>query len=364
MTLEVPAATPTRMSSEERRAVDDAVHRVIADGPWIGGPEVAAFELEFGEHVESRAVVGCASGTDALVLALTGLGIAPGAAVLVPGHDGGYAATAARLAGLVPVAVDVDAATAAPSVATLDAALATASGARALIVTHLHGDPVDLPPIDGWRRAHGLLLVEDCAQAHGARSAGRPVGAVGDAGAFSFYPTKNLGAMGDAGAAVFADPADADRARSLAQYGWAERYRVVLPRGRNSRLDPLQAAVLRARLPYLAARNARRTAVRERYRAAAPELAFLGGDDSVAHHAVVRSADRSGLAAHLTARGIATAIHYPTAVADMPGLDLAGSTTPESRLLCEQVLSLPCTPELRDDEIDAVCAALGDWTGR
>ena len=364
MSSAVPAATPTRMSDAERRAVDDAVRRVTTDGPWIGGPEVAGFEQEFGEHLGSPAVVGCANGTDALVLAMTALGIPAGAEVLVPAHDGGYAATAARLAGLVPVTVDVEVATGAPTVATLDAALATASRSRALIVTHLHGDPVDLVPIDAWRRDHGLLLIEDCAQAHGARSAGRAVGTVGDAGAYSFYPTKNLGAMGDAGAVVFADEAAAARARSLAQYGWGDRYDVRLPRGRNSRLDPLQAAVLRARLPFLERRNARRSVVRERYRAAAPQLAMLGGGDSVAHHAVVRSGDRAGLAAHLAARGVATAIHYPVAVGDMPGLEVSGAPTPGARQLCDQVISLPCTPELRDDEVDAVCAALTEWTER
>lgn len=364
MSSGVPAATPTRMSAAERRAVDEAVRRVSGEGPWIGGPEVAGFEQEFGEYLGSPAVVGCANGTDALVLALTSLDVETGAEVLVPGHDGGYAATAARLAGLVPVTVDVDAATAAPTVATLDAALAIASGARALIITHLHGDPVDLAPIDAWRRGRGLLLIEDCAQAHGARSAGRAVGTIGDAGAYSFYPTKNLGAMGDAGAVVFADQAAASRARSLAHYGWGERYDVQVPRGRNSRLDPLQAAVLRARLPFLDGRNSRRIEVRDRYRAAAPQLGFVGGDASVAHHAVVRSEHRAGLAAHLDARGIATAIHYPVAVRDMPGLDLRGPATPASRVLSEQVISLPCTPELRDDEVDTVCDALSSWTDR
>jgi dTDP-4-amino-4,6-dideoxygalactose transaminase len=297
------------------------------------------------------------------VLALTGLDVPAGAEVLVPGHDGGYAATAVRLAGLVPVVADVDAATAAPDVATLDSAASRAPDACAVIVTHLHGDPADLTSIDPWRRQRGLLLIEDCAQAHGAEHGGRKVGTIGDAGAFSFYPTKNLGAIGDAGAVVFRDPDAAARARSLAQYGWGERYRIERARGRNSRLDPLQAAVLRARLPFLDSRNSRRAEVLAGYIRAAPGLDFLGGT-GVAHHAVVRTDDRNRLAAHLTRAGIGHDIHYPFAVADMPGAGVTGGPTPEARRLAGQVLSLPCTPELRDDERDAVIGALTAWSPR
>jgi dTDP-4-amino-4,6-dideoxygalactose transaminase len=360
----VPAATPTRLLPEERAAVDAAVRRVTDSGPWIGGPEVEAFEAEFGERLGVRHVVGCANGTDALALALGGLDLAPGAAVLVPGHDGGYAATAARMAGFVPFTVDVEARTAGPTVATVDSAASAAADVLgdpvAIVVVHLHGDPVDpadLAAIDAWRRRRGMALIEDCAQAAGAPG----VAATGDAAAFSFYPTKNLGALGDAGAVGFADPAAADRARALAQYGWGERYRIDLPGGRNSRLDALQAAELRARLPFLDGRNARRRAVRARYAAAAPGLELLGTADGVAHHAVVRSDQRDRLITHLEDRGVSTAIHYPIAVADMPGAGITGAATPEARRLAASIVSVPCTPELTDDEVDAVCDALAEW---
>jgi dTDP-4-amino-4,6-dideoxygalactose transaminase len=360
----VPAATPTRLLPEERAAVDAALRRVTDSGPWIGGPEVEAFEAEFAGRLGLRHVVGCANGTDALALALGGLDLAPGAAVLVPGHDGGYAATAARMAGFVPFAVDVDAGSAGPTVVTVDAAASAAAaiGAEptAIVVTHLHGDPVDpsdFAEIDAWRRGRGMSLVEDCAQAAGAPG----VAATGDAAAFSFYPTKNLGALGDAGAVVFADPGAATRARSLAQYGWGERYRIELPGGRNSRLDALQAAVLRARLPFLETRNARRRAVRARYAAAAPVLEVLGTADGVAHHAVVRTERRDRLIAYLEERGVSSAIHYPVAVADMPGARIAGADTPEARRLASSIVSLPCTPELTDAEVDAVASALAEW---
>ncbi|CAN5526378.1 DegT/DnrJ/EryC1/StrS family aminotransferase [soil metagenome] len=363
MTSMVPAATPTRLSDAERAAIDAAIRRVTVDGPWIGGAEVDGFEAEFGSYVGATHVVGCASGTDAIVLALMGLNVPGGSEVLVPAHDGGYAATAARLAGLVPVPVDVDATRATPTVATLDAAAASTSP-RALIITHLHGDPVDLSEIDQWRRARGMLLIEDCAQAHGARAGGRPVGSAGDAAAYSFYPTKNLGAIGDAGAIVFAHAEAAARARSLAQYGWDEHRRIDLAGGRNSRLDSLQAAVLRARLPFLDARNARRVTIRARYVREVPRLNFLGDGTGVAHHAVVRSTQRDALLAHLSACGIAPAIHYAVSVGDMPGLAIDAASTPQARLLAGQIVSVPCTPELQDEEVDAVIAALSKWSGR
>ena len=362
MTIAVPAATPTRLGPEERDAVRAAVLRVTDDGPWSGGPQITAFEEAFSAYLGSGEVVGCANGTDAITLAFLGLDLPPGSAVLVPGHDGGYAATAARRADLEPVAVDVDPETGDPTVATLEAAAASVADPRAIVITHLHGDPVELRDIDAWRRRHRFALIEDGAQAHGARIDGRRVGSIGDAGAFSFYPTKNLGAVGDAGAVAFADPAAAARARALAQYGWGDRYRVMSPRGRNSRLDPVQAAVLLARLPHLDARNARRSAVRALYRAAAPGLRFLGGPGGVAHHAVVRTDDRAALIEHLTSRRIGVAIHYPFAVSGMPGLGVTRAPTPEAERLATQVLSVPCTPELHDDEVDAVSTALSEWT--
>lgn len=362
--IRVPAATPTRLHPEERAAVDAAMRRVTDRGPWIGGPDVEAFEAEFGERAGVPHLVGCANGTDALALALSGLDLAPGAAVLVPGHDGGYAATAARMAGFVPFTVDVDAGSAGPTTATAEAAASAAAGLHgepvAIIVAHLHGDPVDpsdLAGIDAWRRLRGMALIEDCAQAAGASG----VAVTGDASAFSFYPTKNLGALGDAGAVGFADAGAAARARALAQYGWGERYRIDLPSGRNSRLDSLQAAVLRARLPFLEGRNDRRRAVRARYAAAAPGLDLLGTAAGVAHHAVVRTDRRDDLIAHLEERGVTTAIHYPVAVADMPGAGIAGADTTDARRLAASILSLPCTPELTDDEVDAVAEAVAGW---
>jgi dTDP-4-amino-4,6-dideoxygalactose transaminase len=362
--VRIPSAAPTRLGDDEAAAVRAAVERVIADGPWILGPEVESFEADFAAYAGLPHAVGVGNGTDALAVAMSALGLAPGAGVLVAADEGGYAATAARLVGLVPVVMDV------ARSGVVDVATASAAhrpGVEAVVVTHLHGDAVPLAELDAWRRRHGLALVEDCAQAHGLRIDGRHVGTTGDAATFSFYPTKNLGAVGDAGLVGFSDTSVAERARALRQYGWTdERFRPDLPGGRNTRLDPLQAAVLSARLPHLDARNLRRRELARRWRDALAGSAVLWGDPetTVAHHAVVVTDDRDGLAAHLSARGIDTAVHYPHLVGEMPGLSADGAPTPVAASRARRILSVPCFPELTDDEADRVAAALQDWTPR
>jgi dTDP-4-amino-4,6-dideoxygalactose transaminase len=214
-------------------------------------------------------------------------------------------------------------------------------------------------------RRHDLVVIEDCAQAHGASLGGRSAGAFGAAAAFSFYPTKNLGAAGDAGAVVARDPAVAERARILAQYGWRPRPQIAVAGGRNSRLDPVQAAFLSARLPFLDAHNRRRREIAARYRRAAPALRFLGDPDlTVAHHAVVVTDHRSALQRHLNDNGISSAIHYPLVIGEMAGLRLAhdARTTPTAQRLASRVVSVPCAPELTDEEVDRVAHALAGWT--
>ena len=363
--MNVPAAAPTRLVPAESEAIREAVARVIHDGPWILGPEVTGFEEAWGQYADLRNAVGVGNGTDALAIAFTALGLSPGAGVLLAANEGGYAATAARLAGLEPVVMDVDARSMGPTVETARAA--HRPGIEAVVVTHLHGDAVDLTGLDAWRRAQGLALVEDCAQAHGLRVAGgEHVGARADAATYSFYPTKNLGAVGDGGLVGFTDEAVAARARSLRQYGWGTHFRAELPHGRNTRLDPLQAAVLTARLPFLDERNARRRAVAASYAATLDASGRLHGDrdSTVAHHAVVVTPQRDDLAAHLAAAGIDTAVHYPYLVDEMPGLAATGGTTRVAATLRGQILSLPCFPELTEEETTRVCEALSSWAVR
>ncbi|WP_205472902.1 DegT/DnrJ/EryC1/StrS aminotransferase family protein [Nocardioides sp. SYSU D00038] len=349
-------AAPSRLGAAEADAVRAAVARVVGSDTWVGGAEVAGFEAAFASYLGTdREVVGCGNGSDALALALGTLHLPAGAAVIVAPDDGGYAAGAARQLGLAVRVMDVDPDTGVPTAAT--AAAADAPDVAAVVVTHLHGDAVPLSGpggLDEWRRARGLALVEDCAQAHGLRVDGSHVGLVGDAATFSFYPTKNLGAVGDAGAVVLPGPS-AERARRLREHGWGERHRVVLPGGRNSRLDPVQAAVLTARLPFLDDANARRRAVSARYRA----VVGLHGDPAttVAHHAVALVDGRDRVATALAERGVATAMHYPWLVTEMPGLAATGSA-PAASGRRDRKLSLPCFPGITDAEVDAVVAAL------
>lgn len=352
--MSVPVAAPTRMAAEESEAVRRAVAGVLSGSTWILGEAVSRFEAEFAAYVGTgpELAVGVGSGTDALVVAMLALELPAGSGVLVAADEGGYAATAARLAGLEPVAMDSG--PAGPEARM--AAAAMVEGVSALVVTHLHGDAVPLDALDRWRREQGLVLIEDCAQAHGLRVDGRHVGGAGDAATYSFYPTKNLGAAGDAGLVVLAERAVADRARALRQYGWGERYRVEHAGGRNTRLDPLQAALLSARLPFLDDRNARRRDIAARY----AEIVSLHGDRSttVAHHAVALDDRRECLAADLAEHGVDTAVHYPWLVTEMPGLAMAPAATPEAAARRDRSLTLPCFPELSDAEVDQVCAAL------
>jgi dTDP-4-amino-4,6-dideoxygalactose transaminase len=346
------------MGDAEARAVRAAVGDVLASSSWILGAQVDGFEREWAAYVGAHEghVVGLASGTDALVVALSALRLPAGAEVLVPCDDGGFAAFATVQAGLVPRLMDTG--DAGPTVA--DAEAARTDRTVGLVVTHLHGNPVPLDELDEWRVRHGLVLVEDCAQAHGLRVDTVHVGLRGDAAAFSFYPTKNLGAPGDGGAAVFARAQDAERARSLRQYGWDDKRRIVRPGGRNSRLDELHAAVLRARLPFLDGRNARRRDIAAAY---AEQVTMLGAQGSgVAHHAVAVLGDRDRVADELRRQGVETAIHYPWLVSEMPGIPTSAVDLPRAARRRDRVLSLPCFPEMTDEEVDAVCAALSRAT--
>lgn len=369
----VPLAAPGRLGASEREAIDTAIARVLENGPWILGAEVVRFEEEFAQYLGSTPdsatsvgpageVVGVGNGTDALVVAFTALGLPAGSGVLIAANEGGYAATAARLADLEPVVMDIAESTFAPAAATAQAAWR--EGVSALVVTHLHGEATDVAELDAWRQQRNLRLIEDCAQAHGARHDGRHVGLRGDAATFSFYPTKNLGTVGDAGAVLFADPLHAELARALRQYGWRERFSVDIPGGRNSRIDPLHAAILSARLAFLDGRNERRRAISAQYRAAlAGSAARIHGDPetTVAHHAVVVTQHRDELAAHLASDGIDTDIHYPHLLQEMPGLGLTAVATPNASRARDQILTVPCFPEMTADEVDRVTDSLLRW---
>ncbi len=335
--------------------IEAAIRTVLASGWFILGPQVESFEAEFATFCGAAHCVGTGNGTDALELALRALGIGPGDQVATVANAGGYSTAAIVSAGAEPLYVDVDRDT-----MTMDPrALAAAMGprVRAAIATHLYGRMAAMPAI--LQAAAGTPVVEDCAQAHGARLDGRLAGSWGALGCFSFYPTKNLGALGDGGAVVTSDAGLAAQIRSLGQYGWSGKYRSALAGGRNSRLDELQAAVLRVKLPRLAAWNRRRLKIAGDYKRALAECGLVTpgmSDDWVAHLYVVRLKDRDGLREALRARGIGTDIHYP--IPDhLQESSRSNGELPVTVACCREVLSLPCYPELTDEEVALVAQA-------
>lgn len=338
---------------ELKAEIDQAVERVLTGGWYILGQETAAFEAEFAAFCDRPYCLGVASGTDAVLLALKAIGVGPGDEVITVAHTAVATVVAIELAGARPVLVDVD-----PLTMTLDpAGLATAITPRtkAIIPVHLYGHPADLAGIQAQiaAQAHKIYLVEDCAQAHGAGYGSRPVGSWGDVASFSFYPTKNLGAFGDGGAIVTADPQIAERLKMLRQYGWKQRYISDIT-GYNSRLDELQAAILRVKLSRLANRNRARRQLAAIYR---QELADSGlglpaepaNGYHVYHLFVVQSQQRDQLQAHLQANGVGTAIHYPVPIHLQPAyhhLGYPAGSLPITERLAQEILSLPMYPQL------------------
>lgn len=336
---------------ELKTEIDAAVHRVLGSGWYILGPEVDAFEAEWATYCEADHAVGLANGLDALILALRALGIGPGDEVIVPSNT--YIATwlAVTAVGARPVPVEPDPATYNMDPARIAAAITPAT--RALLPVHLYGQPADLDPILALARQHGLAVVEDAAQAHGARYKGRRIGAHGDVVCWSFYPGKNLGALGDGGA-VTTNRADlADRIRVLRNYGSRVKY-VNEVQGVNSRLDPIQAAVLRAKLPYLDAWTDRRRAISAAYAEGLRDSRLIlphvpDWADPAWHLYIVRSLDRDGFQNRLAQAGVSTLIHYPIpphmqeAYTD---LCLTPEALPLARALAGEVLSLPIGPQL------------------
>jgi aminotransferase EvaB len=354
-----------RHNAPLRAELDAAIARVQDRGWYILGPEVEAFERELAAYCGSRDCVAVGNGTDALELALRALGIGPGDEVATAANAGMYATTAIRAAGATPAYVEIDASTLLMDPAALRAGLTPRT--RATIVTHLYGRLADVDTLAAIARERGIALIEDCAQAHGAQGSAGKAGTAGALGCFSFYPTKNLGALGDAGAVVTSDPGLAEKLRALRTYGWGAKYHCTMPGGMNSRMDELQAAVLRVKLPHLDAWNRRRRAIAARYAGAIahPAIALppaAGAGCDISHLYVVRTRHRASLRAHLAATGVATDIHYPVPDHLQPGAGTAPAQgLARTERACAEVLSLPCYPELSDAEIDEVAAACNRW---
>jgi dTDP-4-amino-4,6-dideoxygalactose transaminase len=361
--MKVPFLDLQASYAEIRSDLDAAALRVLASGQYIGGREVDAFEEEFAAYCDVACCVAVANGLEALQLALTAAGVQPGDEVIVPAHT--FIATwlAVTHCGAVTVPVDTD-----PDTFTLDASLLEASftpRTKAVVPVHLYGLPADMDAILALCAAHGVAVIEDAAQAHGARLRGRRIGGHGLAAAWSFYPGKNLGAFGDAGAITTNDPDLATRLRLLRNYGSPVRY-VHEVQGRNSRLDPLQAALLRVKLSHLDDWNSRRQSIASRYLdALAGTGVKLPVEPDWAQHVwhlfCIRHPRRDALNDALHSEGVDALIHYPVpphlqaAYAD---LGIATGSFPVAESTAATVLSLPIGPAMTDAHVDAVIAAV------
>ncbi len=359
----IPFGDLRRCYERLRPEIDGAVADVLSDGRFILGERVAAFEDRFARYCEVEHAVGVGCGTDAIALALRAVGVEPGDEVITTPLSAAFTALAISQIGAEPVFADIDDQSLTIDPAAVEAAITART--TAIVPVHLYGRAADMQPLLAIARAHDLAVVEDAAQAHGARCLGRRVGGLAHAAAFSFYPSKNLGAFGDGGAVTTDDPGVARSVRILRDGGQTDRYRHD-QLGVNSRLDELQAAILSVRLRHLDTDNERRREIAGRYQEAVADSGRLRGPlaadaaSNAYHLFVVRSSDRPRLVEHLRAFGVASAVHYPTPLHLQPafgGAERSGELPGAERATAE-VLSLPLFPELREDEIATICEAI------
>ncbi len=341
----------------------EACREVVESGWYVLGQQVKAFEQEFAAYLGADHCLTVGNGTDALELALRAVGVAAGDEVIAAANAGMYATVAILAVGAQPHYVEINADRWSLDPAAVQAALRP--GVKAVILTHLYGGAGAGEALSQICREAGVSLIEDCAECHGARVQGRALGTWGDVGCFSFYPTKNLGALGDGGACVARDSKVAERLRYLRQYGWEKRYHATIPGGRNSRLDEMQAAILRRKLPHLDRWNARRRTIARRYNEAFAALPLhcprIDGEGYVGHLYVMRTSDRDRLRATLAEEGVGTDVHFPIPDHQQPAIAPRLGTTwflPETEKACGTVLTLPCFPEMTDDEVSVVIRAV------
>jgi dTDP-4-amino-4,6-dideoxygalactose transaminase len=345
---------------DDAREIRSAIDRVIERGWFVLGPEVEAFEHEFAAAAGAPHAVGVGSGTDAIALTLRALGIGAGDEVITTAMSAAFTALAIAMVGARPVFADIDAVRLTVDPVQIEALVGPRT--RAIVPVHLYGQPADMAGVEHVASRHGLPIVEDCCQAHLATTRGRPVGTIGVAGAFSFYPTKNLGALGDGGAVITRDATLADRIRRLRNGGQLGRYDHD-QLGVNSRLDEIQAAVLRARLPRLPPWTSRRRELAARYRVGLEGLSVDVPPECdsghVYHLFVVRVPDRDRFQRQLAADGIETLVHYPLPIPRQQAFaHMAPDDCPLAARACAEVVSLPLHPSLSDDDLDMVVSAV------
>ncbi len=349
-----------------RDLTDAAIARVLDRGWFVLGPEVTAFETQFAQYIGVAKSVSLANGTDALELALRAVGVGKSDLVATVANAGMYTTTALIAIDAEPFFIDVDQASRTTTLHECERALA--AGVKAIVVTHLYGRAApDIQAIATLCARHKIPLIEDCAQAHGAKVDGKMVGSFGDIACFSFYPTKNLGALGDGGAVATNNVQLAETVARLRQYGWSSKYQVTLAKSRNSRLDEMQAAILSEFLPLLDGWNNRRREIALGYaeliKNPAVQLPVFNGEDYVGHLYVIETVNPEGLRAHLKTNQIASEVHYPIPDYKQPvfGDQFASIKLPVTEKLAATILTLPCFPELTDEQVGKVAEAVNSW---
>jgi dTDP-4-amino-4,6-dideoxygalactose transaminase len=357
----VPFNDVTVRSPAERREISRAFEAVLVEGQYFFGEQSNRLELEFAEFVGSEYVIPVGNGTDALEISLRAVGVSKGDVVICVANAGGYSSVAINLVGGVPVYVDVNHDDLQMNPEALESAIARCgSKPKALVITHLYGAVGQVEKIVEICRAHNIAVVEDCAQAIGVRKDGKHAGTFGDVGTFSFYPTKNLGGVGDSGAVVTSSSTLAKKVRALAQYGWTKKYTSSVPFGRNSRMDEIQAAVLRIRLRKIDRENTSRLKIFRRYLGVSNRLDFVHRDhpDFNSHLAVLRVNFRPEVKNRLLALGVETAVHYPLLDSQQDVFGGKSMGTAVAMNNSPRIISIPCHPGLSAGQVDLVCEGL------
>jgi dTDP-4-amino-4,6-dideoxygalactose transaminase len=365
----VPIADPHADIGSDREAILEAMRRVLDSGAYILGPEVKSFEDATARRLGVPDAVGVGSGTDALTIALLASGVGPGEEVITASHTAGPTIAAIHMAGAMPVLVEVEEESYCIDPAAIEAAIGPKT--KAIIPIHLYGHPANLDRICAIASKHDIAVIEDCAQAHDASVSGRPVGSIGRAGCFSYYPTKNLGALGDGGLIAASTRKFAERVRQLRTYGWSTPQFSSIPNGRCSRLDELQAAVLNVKLASLSEKTRKRRAIAQVYNDAFKDLPLIlpieqPGCHHVYHLYVVRTDKRDALVRDLDKAGVATGRHYPFAAHVQPGI-ARGARIPNpltrTELLMQTILTLPLFPSMRVDQVEKVISGVRSFFG-
>lgn len=362
----IPILNLSRRISRFRDGINSVTASVLESGQLILGEEVRKFESEFASYLGAEYCITVANGTDALELAMRAVEVKSGSKIIAAANAGNYTRTAANIIGAEVVYVDVDAQS--RNITAKSVLPHLKAGVKFVVATHLYGQAIlEIEEISNLCTTYGAVLIEDCAQAHGAEVNGTKVGNFGTISSFSFYPTKNLGALGDGGAVITNQLQIAEKVRELRTYGWTDKYSVATPFGRNSRLDELQAGYLRLLLGSLDEDNSRRRDIAIIYNNSALSTEFVTpnflGKDYVAHLYVVVAQNRSHAISYFESKGVCTAIHYPIADFDQPYLSSSEPCVnlPITSALTDHVLTLPCFPEMTESEVESVATAIAAY---